>query len=228
MPDRPPRIVAELGRPETPEETAARKAESSRKHRSNQTVSNLILALAACLGIVLIIILVVVRPDLPPPEPVDYTAAAEQAQGGIDAPLARPVLPPGWDANSATITVGSDGITVWSIGFVTPGTQGGIPQFIGLRQGIDANPAWVATQLERGTPTGTQTIDGVEWTTYDKRGEQNTGNLTFAMTTVVGASSYVLYGTAVDEEFQTIASSLVAEFAADPAAAEPAAGSSAG
>jgi hypothetical protein len=41
------RVVAELGRPETPEETAARKAESSRVYRSSQNFRNLIAARAS-------------------------------------------------------------------------------------------------------------------------------------------------------------------------------------
>ena len=39
-----PRIVAELGRPETPDETASRKAESSRVYRASQNTRNLIVA----------------------------------------------------------------------------------------------------------------------------------------------------------------------------------------
>ena len=62
---KPPRIVAELGRPETPEETAARRAENSLKHRQRQTVQNLILALGASLLVVLVIVLIVPRSDAP-------------------------------------------------------------------------------------------------------------------------------------------------------------------
>ena len=66
MAGKQPAIVAELGRPETPEETAARKAENSRKRRANQTAFNLIVATIASLGIVLFLVVVVVRPN---PEP---------------------------------------------------------------------------------------------------------------------------------------------------------------
>jgi hypothetical protein len=58
---KPPRVVAELGRPETPEETAARKAENSRKHRAKQTINNLVLSLLVSLGLVLVIFLMVPR-----------------------------------------------------------------------------------------------------------------------------------------------------------------------
>src|SRR5690606_1488524 len=59
-------IVAELGRAETPAETAARAAASRAQRRRNQTPLNLVLALAASFAVVLFLVLVVVRPDPPP------------------------------------------------------------------------------------------------------------------------------------------------------------------
>ena len=58
-----PRVVAELGRPETPQETVDRRAVASRTRRQNQNFFNLIIALLASLAVVAIIVLVVVRPD---------------------------------------------------------------------------------------------------------------------------------------------------------------------
>jgi len=201
-----PRIVAELGRPETPEETAARKAENSRKHRANQTVINLVLALAASLAIVLVLVLVVVRPTQPPRAAIDYAAVAAQEQPGVDEPLASPTLPPEWTANAATLDTGTDDITTWSIGFITPEDQ-----FIALRQGIDANPAWLANRLDKLSPTGTEVIDGVEWAVYDNRDSRDPGNLAYAMSTTSGLSSFALYGTAETAEFLTLATALGAD-----------------
>lgn len=203
--DNEPRIVAELGRPETPEETAARKAASSRKHRINQTGINLVLSIGASLAIVLFIVLVVVRPDQPPREAVDYAVVAEQSQGQIDAPLAAPILPPEWSANDARLEKNA-GILTWYIGFITPSNQ-----FVALSQGIEANPTWLAAVLRDGVATGTDTIDGIEWDVYDRRDTKNPGNLAFAMATTVDGTSYVLFGTGSDEEFRTLAASLSAE-----------------
>ena len=61
MAERRGRVVAELGRPETPSETAARKAESSRVYRSSQTFRNLIAALLASVAVVLVIAFAVPR-----------------------------------------------------------------------------------------------------------------------------------------------------------------------
>jgi hypothetical protein len=202
-PDRPPRVVAELGRPETPEETAARKAENSRRHRSNQTLVNLVMALLASLGIVLFLVLVVVRPTQPSRAPVDYVTIASQAQPQVTNTLAAPPLPTGWTANSAGLTTGSDGVVAWSIGFITPAEQ-----FIGLTQGIDANPTWVSNQLEKPPTTGTTSIGGLRWTVYDQRDKQDTGNFAYSMTTTVGTNSVVLHGTASPGEFAMLAAAV--------------------
>jgi len=198
-------VVAELGRPETPEETAARKAETSRLHRANQTTLNLVAALVVCLGVVLLIVLVVVRPDPAPREPIDYAAIAEQAQPSVDEPLVSPSLPDDWSANSATMQTKA-GVTSWYIGLITPSTQ-----FIGVRQGIDADPTWLANQLDFARGSGAIDIDGVTWQLYDNRDRDDAGNLAYVMTAEHGASTVVLFGTAPDSEFETLAASVSAE-----------------
>ncbi|MCU1528020.1 MAG: hypothetical protein JWP75_1783 [Frondihabitans sp.] len=199
-PDRPPRVVAELGRPETPEETAARKAESSRRHRSNQSLINLVLALLASLAVVLFLVLVVVRPAQPDRPPIDYVTVASQAQPQVKNTLAAPHLPATWTANSAGLTTGSDNVVAWSIGFITPGAQ-----FIGLVQGIDANATWVSNQVQKARATGTTTVGGLDWKVYDQRTGQDTGNFAYSMTATVGTSSVVLHGTATTKEFTLLA-----------------------
>lgn len=199
-------IVAELGRPETPEETAARKAETSRRHRSNQTTLNLVAALIVCLGVVLITVLVVVRPDPAPREPVDFAAVAAAAQPTLDAALITPELPDGWNSNSARLER-TAGVASWYIGFITPEEQ-----FIALRQGIDADDTWLAVQLGSARATGAITVDGVAWDLYDNRNARgDAGNLAYAMTTVHSDSTIVLFGTATDPEFETLAASVSAQ-----------------
>ena len=196
------RIVAELGRPETSDETASRKAETSRKHRANQTVRNLVWSLGASLGVVLLVVLVVVRPDPAPPEVIDYGTIASEAQQSVDATLTAPVLPSGWSANAAELRADGD-IQIWYVGFVTPEQQ-----FIALNQGINANPTWVDNLLDGARTTGSVMIDGVSWSVYDHRDADDPGNLAYAMTTSVQGSTYVLFGTANDVEFETLAASM--------------------
>jgi len=207
---RPPRVVAELGRPETPAETAARKAESSRIHRSSQTLRNLVVALVASLAIVLFIVLVVVRPEGAVRQPIDYRAVAAQSQPTVSETLAAPILPSGWSANSANLETGADDIEAWSVGFITPKQQ-----FIGLVQGIDANSSWVSDEVKKARATGSTTIDGVEWTVYDRRSASEPGNYAYSLSTVVGASTLVLHGTAGSTEFRTLAAAVTTELETD-------------
>ena len=80
-----PRIVAELGRPETPDETARRKAENTRKHHANQTAVNLTLSIVASLAVVLFLVLVVVRPSgTVNRQEIDYQTVAESAESNVD------------------------------------------------------------------------------------------------------------------------------------------------
>ncbi len=203
---RPPRIVAELGRPETAEETAARKAENSRRHRSNQTLINLVLALAASLAIVLFLVLVVVRPDGAALKPVDYRAAASQSQPTVSAHLAVPDLPKGWSANLASVDTGSDGIVTWSIGFITPKKQ-----YIGFVQGLQANSSWLSDQVQGARSTSTETLAGLDWAVYNRRAADDPGNYAYSMTTATDTDSIVLHGTASAAEFRVLAHAVAAD-----------------
>lgn len=208
QPSRAPRVVAELGRPETPEETAARKAENSRRHRSNQTLLNLVLALAASLAVVLFLVLVVVRPDGTPPPAVNYRSDAVESQAEAGHTLAAPTLPSTWKANNDGLNTGSDGVVAWSIGLITPSQE-----FIGVIQGIKANPTWLANQLQAAESTGNVTIDGVRWKVYDRRTAADAGNFAYSLSTVTGVSSIVLHGTASRAEFATLAKAVTTQLA---------------
>ena len=111
---REPRIVAELGRPETPQETADRKAEASRVYRSSQNVRNLVAALLATLAVVAVIIAAVPRGTPPEREPIDVAAVAE----GISASEGRTVITPdmsdAWIVNRAGIE-GSGGVRAFTV-----------------------------------------------------------------------------------------------------------------
>ncbi|MFE6256149.1 DUF4245 domain-containing protein [Agromyces sp. NPDC057865] len=205
MAQRPQRVVAELGRPETPEETAARKAQNSRLHRQRQTVLNLVLSLGASLLVVLVIVLLVPRSDTAMTRDVDVAPIAEQAQVASDDQLAVPELPEGWRANAAELRTSQvDEVTAWYVGYLTPSDE-----YIGMYQGFDANPTWVAGLLARTLATGTTTIDGVEWTVYDNRDTgDDVGNAKYGLTTEAGDSTFVLLGTGTPEEFETLATAL--------------------
>lgn len=202
-PDNRP-IVAELGRPETPQETADRKAAASAKRRANQTLFNLVVATVASLGIVLFLVIVVVRPTPAPAPAIDVPTVAAEAQPGADAPLVVPRVPSTWSANAARFGQTAQ-VPTWYVGYITPSNQ-----FIALNQGIGANPTWLAEVTANLDVTGSAVLDGVSWQLYDNRDASDPGNHAFAMSATVGDSTIVLHGSGSDAEFQTLAATVSA------------------
>jgi hypothetical protein len=200
------RIVAELGRPETVEETAARRAETSRAHRANQTTRNLILALIASLAIVLFVVLVVVRPATNLVKTVDYRTVAAQAQQTVSAKLAAPAMPKGWTSNDAELENDSGNTVDWYVGLITP-KQG----FIAIEQGVDTSDTWYGSLLGKSPVTGHVTIAGVHWSVYDRRGTSGAGNFEYSLAGSIGRSHFVLHGSADTAEFRQLATAIAKE-----------------
>lgn len=213
---REPRVVAELGRPETPEETAARLAENSRTYRARKTVNNLVLSLLATLAAAVVLVLLVPRSDTPIDRAVDYRAVAGQVQTGIAEPLMNPALPAGWSANAAEWrTGGGSKVPSWYIGLITPRNE-----FIGASQALDANPTWLNDQLHSAPAADTVTIDGVSWDIYRNTApEKDRGNFDYALVTAAGRSTYLLVGTAGESEFAALARALAPGIRADTSGA---------
>ncbi|MGN6325132.1 DUF4245 domain-containing protein [Pseudolysinimonas sp.] len=201
-------IVAELGRPETADEIADRRAASSRAHRANQTLINLLLAIGASLVVVVVLVLVVVRPA---PEnsrqQVDYLQTAQQAQASVDSRLAAPRLPSGWYANRAELSQPGDGqVSTWEIGLLSPDAR-----YVGLTQGFRADATWVADQVERLQPTRTRSYGGLDWRVYDHRDRTlgDDAHVAYALVATSGDSTIVLTGsTATNGEFATVATAI--------------------
>jgi len=202
---RPPAVVAELGRPETREEYEARRAEASRVRRSRQTTTNLWLSILASLGVVLALVLVVPRGDAKFEPDVDYAAVAKDAQGAVDAPLAVPVLGKGWRSNSAELRKGADGVQSWYIGLLTPSDD-----YVGFSQGISGNESWLSDLLNESRADSTERIGGLEWTVYDNRDSGAKGNIEYALATTAGDSVLAVYGTADPAEAKTLAAAVAA------------------
>ncbi len=201
---RPPAVVAELGRPETPEETAARKAEERRIRSSRRTTTNLWLSLLASVAFVLVLVLLVPRGDANLAPEVDYVAAAGSAQDSVDVPIAVPRPGSDWKANAAELrTSPADDITSWYIGFLTPGGD-----YLGFTQGIDANETWLNELLQDSPADSTTRIGGLEWTVYDNRETGARGNVEYALVTEGPDALYAVYGTADTGEAEHLAAAV--------------------
>jgi hypothetical protein len=173
--------------------------------RANQTTFNLVLALIASLGIVLFLVVVVVRPEGSLPT-VDYRVVGADAQT-VDDRFVVPDLPEPWTANrSVFVGSPSDEVVRWETGLLTP--EG---EFITMVQGLEANESWVAGQLDDARPDDSIRIEGQDWTIYDRRDVDDAGNREYALVTTIGELTVVLYGTAEEAEFETLAMALSQE-----------------
>lgn len=197
------RIVAELGRPETPEETAARKAESSRVYRSSQTFRNLIAALVITLGIVAIVIFAVPRGEPPAPEPIEVAAVAADVSGTLEGSTALvPVVPESWLVTSAGVA--GDDPRTWTVLYVPADDAG----FVRVSQGFCADATWPTRELSGADAAGTTTIDGVEWIEYDIPDPARAGNISAALSTTAGADTILVYGATDADTLRVVAAGL--------------------
>jgi hypothetical protein len=202
---KPRPIVAELGRAETPEEEAARKAQNSQNYRDSKTMRNLWVAVAVTVGIVALIVLIVPRDDSSRLRSIDYREVAVSAQRSLPVPLAVPELPDSYTSNVAEIRSGTlDDVTAWYLGLITPSKQ-----FLSITQAVDANKSWLVNELQQTSATGTTTIDGIEWTVYDNRKiGRDVGNVEYALVTQAGRSTFIVAGTASPDETGALASTI--------------------
>lgn len=204
-----PRIVAELGRPATPEDIRDRR-EASRSFRlANNTTTNLLIAIGATLLVMVFLIVVVVRPDQASPRPaIDWRAEAAAVQSSAPALVLSPTLPDGWTANRAA-SVEVDDTETWIIGFLTPAGS-----YIALEQGFDATGAWMRTAAavdddDEVLEAPVSTIGGRDWSVLDRRADADApGNHPLVIATTAGIATVVLHGTASDAEFATLAEAI--------------------
>lgn len=196
------RVVAELGRPETPEEAAARKAESSRVYRSSQTFRNLIAALLVTLGVVAVVIFGVPRGELAERPQVDVAAEADALADTLGRPVVAATVPDDWRVNSAVFD--STGIETWTVAYAPPGESG----FLRVAQGFDADEAWVAELLAGNRSTGTVEAGGVTWDEYRIAEPASSGNISYALATAAGTDRVVVYGSTSPEETRSVAAAL--------------------
>jgi len=180
--------------------------DAAAKRRARQTVTNLILALVASLGIMLAIVLIVPRDDTSRIQPVDYKSIAADAQSSSGKQVVAPELPAGWWANSARWSEKpADGVQNWYTGFVGPKNQ-----YIGLTQAFGINPTWLAFQVKDAVKTGTQAIDAYTWDIYEAQMPSSPPKTKDYMMVLKYNTSDVaiIYGVAKPQDFVEIAKAI--------------------
>lgn len=196
------RIVAELGRPETPEEAAARKAEFSRTYRASKTLRNLIAALLATLAIVAVVIFGVPRGQPAPQPAIDVADEASALSDTLGRPVLVADVPDDWRVNAATFE--DDQVSEWLVAYAPPGESG----FLNVAQGFDADEAWVTEIVAGSRVTATTDIDGITWDEYRIDDPARAGNVSYALATVAGPDRIVVYGDTSSHTAASVAASL--------------------
>lgn len=193
-------IVAELGRPETPEETAARKAEFSKNYRASQTFRNLIAALIVTVAVVAIVILGVPRGERVAESSVDLVGIAADVESTMDRAVLVPELGDFWRVNAAVLE-GS----VWKV-TLAPAAEDE-RGFINVAQAFDADAAWAPQVLNGFAATDTLRLEGREWDVYDLPANTE-NNVTYALGTQAGEDYVLLYGARSTDSTAKLAESL--------------------
>lgn len=206
---KPSPIVAELGRPETPEEAAARKAASSKAYRSSQTVRNLVAALLVTLAVVAVMVFAVPRGEPASARKVDLVGIAANVESTMERPVIVPELGEFWRVNDAELQSGA--VVVWDI-TLAPAAQDE-RGFIRVAQAFDADASWAPQRLNGVAPTDTLAIGGLDWDVFGI-GDSAKGNVRYAIGTQAGSDYVLLYGSRSADSTAELAESLVPQIRA--------------
>jgi hypothetical protein len=196
-------IVAELGRAETAEETADRKAASSAAYRSSQTFRHLIAALILTVAVVAVIVFAVPRGVPAPAEEIDVAGIAADVESSMQSPALVPELDDFWRVNAASLDGGAT--VVWNI-TVAPAAEEE-RGFIRIAQAFDADASWAPQMLDGFAATDTVQIEGRTWDVYDI-GSRGSANISYALGTQAGSDYVLLYGARSAESTADLAASL--------------------
>ena len=184
-------------------------SDAAAKHRARQTITNLVLALGASIGLVLVLILIVPRDDTSLVKKVDYVSVAKDAADSTARPVIVPNIETGWWCNSARwdANPGDGTAASWYAGFVGPNNQ-----YIGMTQTYSTNATWLAQQLSGLKKTGTTITSGREWQVWQtKEPHVPAKTKDYLMVGSQAADTVLIYGTASNAEMKAFASGVAGQ-----------------
>ena len=130
-----------------------------RSRYSMGSSANMMRSLLVVLALVAGLIALVPRVDSVRQPPVDAASVVSYAVKDSGTPFSFPAgLPTGCSATSARYAASTDSLPTWQAGWTTPAGQ-----FVGLRQTVDATPAWVSTGMNQAKVTGSVELSGRTW-----------------------------------------------------------------
>lgn len=182
-------------------------SDSGAKYRAKQTVVNLVLALAACVAVVVLLVTSVPRDESNRIKEVNYSAIVDEAKASSSLPLIKIKPLDNWWSNLAQLnTESSDAVVNFKAGFV-----GSDIKYIGYTQAFEGNPTWLAFQLAGTTITGEYSYANFNWEIYEsvvKHDPKKT--MDYIMVLNYSKNDYILlYGVADKNEYEAFANEIV-------------------
>lgn len=152
--------------------TKAGSRDEMRVLRRHYNWVNMVVALVACLVLVLAALALAPRPSGDITREVEYWTVAENAQPAADFELSVPDMPEGWHSNSASFDHdGTPSAETWYVSLVSDDDQG----WMSLRQ-TDAEEtpeAWAESHLEDFAETGESELGGTSFTRFEGVGSSD-------------------------------------------------------
>ena len=138
---------------------ASRAVLERRRAGLRRSAADMVRTMAVVVGVVVVLVLLVPRPNEVTQPAADVPSAAQRASQRLGVPVAVPAgLPAGWTATSARVQTGTDGVLTWHVGYLTPAGQAA-----GVIQGAQPTAAWEGAQVIDGAQRGSTAIDGRTW-----------------------------------------------------------------
>ena len=114
--------------------------------------------MAVIVGLILVFLLLVPRPNKIPERTLDVSAAARNSATELGFAPADPSLPEGWTARTADVQRGTDELPTWHLTYTSPSGF-----YVGVQETKNPTAAWEARQVTDGGEQGSTTVGGKTW-----------------------------------------------------------------
>lgn len=152
--------------------TKAGSRDEMRVLRRHYNWVNMVIALAACLVLVLAALALAPRPAGDITREVEYHTVAENVQPAAPFALTVPSLPEGWHANAASFdSEGRPAAETWYVSWVADNDE----SWVSLRQteAAEISDAWAESYLDDFAETGESSLGGSDFTRFEGVGSSD-------------------------------------------------------
>lgn len=180
-------------------------SDAAAQRRARQTLINLLLSLAATVGVMVLLVLAVPRDDSNRIQAVDYQSIAVDASKQVSGELLVPTMPVDWYSNAARFrSAAQDGVDNWYLGFVGPNSE-----FLAMTQGLEVNQTWIQLMLESNKQSGEVQIHGKTWKIFESVRQNNPPNSKdYLMFLEYEDNAVFVYGVAPKQILEDLASQI--------------------